>query len=281
MYEIYRNSYLNLAAVASTNATGGLVHSSSLLSRIPWSVIVGRGKFQERALTSYVSGTKCSEEDLPLLGRAYVFQEILLPRRVLLFTRDEVCWECNEIGRTETYPEGEPTHQEGEVKEVVDRVIPFRKGWREVSEGSSSSQFDLWNEVIAQYSGKRMSNSADKLVAVSGLAQDLGQIWPEADYLAGLWFFDLVHGLLWNCFSCTRPRFYNAPSWSWASVDGKVKLHSCDGLGFCDTTVEVVEACTFHSSPTIAYGAINDGYVRMKGPLFQAQIIGGGGGGGR
>jgi hypothetical protein len=273
MYEIYRNSYLNLAAVASTNATGGLVHSSSLLSRIPCNVMVGRGKYQERALTSYVSGTHRNAKDLPLLSRAWVFQEILLPSRMLLFTRDEVCWECNGMSRTETYPEGEPTHQEGEVKPVDGRVIPFREAWQEISEESSSSRFDLWNRMVSHYSQKKMSKPADKLVAVAGLAHDLGQIWPEAEYLAGIWSFDLVHGLLWHCFGRTRLRFYNAPSWSWASVDGEVDVHSHHDSRFCDKLVEVIEARTFHSSPTMAYGAVTDGYLRLKGPLFQAQIV--------
>jgi hypothetical protein len=73
MYEIYKHSYLNLAAVASENATGGLVSSSFPLSRIPCHVKVGRGESQEWAETQYRSGTRCEEKYAPLLGRAWVF----------------------------------------------------------------------------------------------------------------------------------------------------------------------------------------------------------------
>ena len=272
MYEIYRHSYLNLAAVASTNATCGLFRSSSPLSTIPCNVMVGRGKYQEPALTNYTPGTNRSKKDLPLLSRAWVFQEILLPSRVLLFTRDEICWECNEMSTTETYPNGESVHREGKIEPFTDRVIPFRKDWREISEGSSSSRYDLWDKVITHYSRKEMSKAEDKLVAVAGLAEDLGRIWPEAEYLAGVWSFELIHGLLWHCFGRTKTRFYNAPSWSWASVDGAVETHSYYGSRFCDKLVEVVEARTFHSSSTSEYGAVTDGYICLKGPLFQALI---------
>jgi hypothetical protein len=177
------------------------------------------------------------------------------------------------MSRTETYPEGEPTHHEGEVKAVDGRVITFREAWQEISKGSSSSRFDLWNKMIAHYSGKTMSKPADKLIAVAGLAHDLGWIWPEAEYLAGIWSFNLVHGLLWHCFGRTKLRFYNAPSWSWASVDGEVDVHSHHDSRFCDKLVEVIEARTFHSSPNMVYGTVTDGYIRLKGPLIQAQII--------
>jgi hypothetical protein len=47
MYETYRLSFVNLAAVASANASEGLAYPSSLLSTIPCKVIVGRGQPEE------------------------------------------------------------------------------------------------------------------------------------------------------------------------------------------------------------------------------------------
>jgi hypothetical protein len=273
MYETYRHSFVNLAAVASTNASEGLVYPSSLLSTIPCKVMVGRGQPKEWVRTDYTPGIRSNSLHLPLLSRAWVFQEILLPTRVLLFTRDEVCWECNEMSRTETFPDSKSIPRPDiRGNNEVNEVIPFRKAWRNLPEQSPDSRIHLWNHVIAQYSGNQMSKPGDKLVAVAGLSHDLGQKWPEVDYLAGLWSYDLLHGLLWNCFRCTRSRFYNAPSWSWASIDGSVTTPSYLNLGFCDPLVEIVEACTNLTIPTMTYGAVADGYIRLKGALFRAEI---------
>jgi len=282
MYEIYRHSYINLAAVASTDATGGLVHWSSLLSRIPCQMVAGRGEFEEQATTMYTPGTKRDQGDLPLdlplLRRAWVLQEILLSTRVLFFTRDEVCWECSQMNRTETYPAGKPASDGSADITIDDGVIPFRKAWRETARSSYESRFELWNKVITRYSGMKLSKHSDKLVAVAGLATDLGRTWPEMDYLAGLWSYDLHHGLLWYASSkCTRSRFYNAPSWSWASVEGKIAIGPPGEEIFRDTLVEIVEACTVTNSPARKYGSVTDGYVRLKGPLLRAQIIRGAG----
>lgn len=274
MYETYRYSFVNLAAVASANASEGLTYPSSLLSTTPCKVMIGRGQPEAWARTDYTPGIRSdNNSDLPLLTRAWVFQEILLPSRVLLFTKDEVCWECNEMSRTETFPDSKTIPRPDVAGNYeVNEVIPFRKTWRNLSEQSPDSRIQLWNQMIAQYSGNQMSKPSDKLVAMAGLAHDLGQNWPRVDYLAGLWSYDLLHGLLWNCRRCTRSRFYNAPSWSWASVDGSVTTPSYLNLGFCDPLVEIVEACTTLTVPTMTYGAVADGYIRLKGALFQAEI---------
>lgn len=274
MYETYRHSFVNLAAAASENASEGLAYPSSLLSTIPCRVVVGRGKHEEWVRTDYTPGIRSDSSHLPLLSRAWVFQEILLPARVLLFTRHEMCWECNEMSRTETFPNSKPIPRPDVIRpNKVNEVIPFRKAWRNLSGQSPESRTNLWNQMIGKYSGKQMSKPGDKLVAVAGLAHDLGQNWPEVAYLAGLWSYDLLHGLLWNGFGCTtRSRFYNAPSWSWASVDGPVTIPSYLDLGFCDPLVEIVEAFTDLTIPTMTYGAVADGFIRLKGALFRAEI---------
>jgi hypothetical protein len=70
MREIYRNCDINLAAAASTNATGGLIHSSTLLSRVPCKVTIGMPRSQEEAMTVYTSGTG-RHVDLPLFDIAW------------------------------------------------------------------------------------------------------------------------------------------------------------------------------------------------------------------
>ncbi|KAI0120549.1 hypothetical protein F4776DRAFT_242802 [Hypoxylon sp. NC0597] len=64
----------------------------------------------------------------------------------------------------------------------------------------------LWCEIIAFYSNTNLTESSDKLVAVSGIAK---------------------YCLCWYSPTKALRRLpdYRAPSWSWASVEGEVLFH--------------------------------------------------------
>ena len=84
-----------------------------------------------------------------------------------------------------------------------------------------------------------MTNSRDKLIALSGLAHSYYERQSKSGvsyedykggrrgkYAAGLWEADMPSALLWQTPSGQRPSEYRAPSWSWASVDGRISYHS-------------------------------------------------------
>jgi hypothetical protein len=263
-----------LAAVASTDASGGLFYPSSPLLRVPCDVRIGNGGNVEWARTEYTPGIE-SSKDIPLLSRAWVFQETLLPSRVLLFAKHELFWECDETHGTGTYPEAGASRRIG-VDQVEDATIAsFRKDWREIHRKDSLSRIELWNEAISKYSEKKLKNFSDKLVAIAGLAFDMGKDWPAVDYIAGLWSYQLSDALLWEPGSSIirpstiRPRIYVAPSWSWASVDGPVFYRRRD---CSDALVEVIDTNIEYSTPSKPYGPIASGYIRVRGPLFEAKI---------
>jgi hypothetical protein len=275
MYEVYRNSYISLAAVASMDANGGLSYRSSLLSMIPCNVKVGRERTVGWGRTTYTPGTEALE-DVPLLSRAWVFQETLLPTRVLFFTKDELCWECNETQQlTETYPDGRigDNHDHGKDQGEDHNTASFRKTWRAVHNEDWASRIDIWNQLISQYSEKELSKFTDKLVAVAGLAFDMGKDSPDVDYLAGLWSCQLSKTLLWSTTNPTqRLKSYVAPTWSWASMKGKTHAFT-HGSGFNDSLVEIKHAEMEHLARSNPFSTVTDGHIRLKGPLFEAMII--------
>jgi hypothetical protein len=85
----------------------------------------------------------------------------------LIFTADEVCWECNEIIRTETYADEDVP--KSTKRSPRDRFVEgeLRKTWKTVSGQTSSSRFQMWRDVLCRYSDKLMSKPSDKLVAVA------------------------------------------------------------------------------------------------------------------
>lgn len=96
--------------------------------------------------------------------------------------------------------------------------------------GMSTTQYQ-WCSSVEIYSKCSLTYSKDKLVAISGIAKML-IVEMGCDYLAGLWRRDLEHQLLWKirspCHAVNRDGT-RGPSWTWASVDGAVKIPDWHG----------------------------------------------------
>ena len=108
---------------------------------------------------------------------------------------------------------------------------------------------EVWLDLVERYTRRKLSYEKDKLPALSGLARQMASISNDV-YHAGLWRRHIIPGLYWRMFVyephhwCDDPRHdqeihmltpptrdvarvpteYRAPSWSWASVDGKVEF---------------------------------------------------------
>lgn len=85
-----------------------------------------------------------------------------------------------------------------------------------------------YNEVVLEYSGRRLTHDEDKLPALAGLARLFHQLL-DMPYHAGIWIDgdDIGAALAWEplcpeLFDCTDSwRVYNSsgcPSWSWAGM---------------------------------------------------------------
>jgi len=270
MHHIYKNSYLNLVAAAATDATGGLFRQRNPLSTVPCIVKIGGSISQEYGASQYTPEVYTKPCTLPAMNRAWIFQEWVLAPRALLFGKKELFWQCQEMHGTETCPAIRP-----EEKEINLASSSFRKNWRAIKEMTAAQRWELWNLVIEQYSAKEITKSSDKLVAVAGLASEMGGAWDSVDYLAGMWSYRLRRSLLWVSEDyllgkSTRQTGYIAPSWSWASMAGHVNMNHDYRLN--DGLVEVLDASLQYTSPLNPYGAMTSGYIRLKGPLVRAKI---------
>ncbi len=58
------------------------------------------------------------------------------------------------------------------------------------------SHFDFWLQIICNYSSRQLTNPADVLPALSGLADEFHRATGDT-YVAGLWKMDLIQGLSW------------------------------------------------------------------------------------
>jgi hypothetical protein len=93
-------------------------------------------------------------------------------------------------------------------------------------------------------------------------------------YLAGLWSDCIVDDLMWCVCPqnlTTRPKPWQAPSWSWMSVDSRVMFEprqdSDKTVSFC----RVSDAICKPSSQNLT-GQVSPGYMKISGCLIQATM---------
>ncbi|KAH9229590.1 hypothetical protein K456DRAFT_1799009, partial [Colletotrichum gloeosporioides 23] len=169
-----------------------------------------------------------------LSGRGWTLQERQLSRRVIHVTSNSLLWECRTSRGSEQVP------WTGKVTANMKIAARYRindsiKDGRQIFEKDSPRYFyNLWYEIIWDYSNRLLSEESDKLPGLAGLAKTLANMTGD-EYVAGLWKRDIVSGLLWKtrrwnmdedgphgAIQHTRPSCWRAPSWSWASLDGQV-----------------------------------------------------------
>ncbi|KAF2973184.1 hypothetical protein GQX73_g416 [Xylaria multiplex] len=182
----------------------------------------------------------------PLTRRGWVFQERFLAPRVIHFGPEQVLWECASLDACEAFPRGLPEIVESPRHTGFKRLdFLFKNHFREghlPEKGQllSMSEEDLlyqWCEIVQAYTRTSITKPSDKLIALAGVAQlispsdDTTDVTIPKSYVAGLFKKHLLLMLEWHSdghmYSLpgpvrSRPPHYRAPSWSWASIDGRV-----------------------------------------------------------
>ncbi|KAL2064058.1 hypothetical protein VTL71DRAFT_4552 [Oculimacula yallundae] len=228
----------------------------------------------------------------PLHKRAWVFQERLMAPRSLHFGNDRIFWECNEKGLSEYLPGGLPsftTHAETPFS--LPALVLKNEPTTPLDKATIKSLHIEWQELIDCYSRADLTYPGkDKLVAISAVAKRFGRVLP-GPYTAGHFLSSNTHGLVWqniNRLSITRMSedgwrehiyfdnrrdpVYRAPSWSWASVEGRTMMlleESKDPHVFAEVksvSVELVE-------PSNPYGQVRSAEIIVDGPMLPIRPV--------
>ena len=211
---VYLNAELTIVAGAGDNSDTGL-HGVSSLQRIRQpQVHVGKHLF-----VSLMSNPKRVILDSPWLSRGWTFQEALFSRRLLVFTDQQVYFECRSTNFCET----------------VDLMRDWT-GWNIFDSNDERRRFP-WNILkrLAEYSKRKLTYQSDVLNAILGVLRLYEKAkyptyhhwgipilppvtkgrngWPSP--IQRSWSDGFVAGLCWQH---TAPgyRRVSFPSWSWA-----------------------------------------------------------------
>lgn len=177
--------------------------------------------------------------------RGWTFQEALLSRRRLVFTEQQVYFECNAMNIFESLDV--PL----DILHIKDRSSSYEYLRRGVFGGNREAEFgrhdlekqgptEVFNRYLSnveEYSARKLTYAEDSLNAFRGVAQ---QFWYGKHAIHNIWGLayttpskdrtsSFAHSLSWrhtkNCWDLSqspqrRPQF---PSWSWAGWEGEVR----------------------------------------------------------
>jgi hypothetical protein len=163
-------------------------------------------------------------------NRGWVFQERTLSPRLLIFSQTQILWACKQLQAAETWPCGKTNENH------IDRFESFMveksrfEKLLDRSCGVSVDQSAWWMFLKDYMASAKLTKQSDRLIAIQGIAT-LIQDLTGVSYFGGFWLNDNLPGsLLWKTASgnLSRSNKYCAPSWSWAAIQGTVKLDNID-----------------------------------------------------
>lgn len=274
----YSQSTVTLCAASAAKCSDGF-----LTSRGEDSTNHGIGPIQLQAKTSSdASGSiqaLAESEDLdpkrpqePITLRGWTLQEVLISRRILIFSSRHLKFTCAVTNACCTGPE--PMLKPRVATSFESQVV----GVDILSDLGDCPARNVWDTIVIEYTRRQLGLPADKLPAVSAIASSLIRMAKERDqkllYLAGLMVdtSDPDHyawraQLLWVV-SQTEDTHHvpgRAPSWTWSSVDGPVRTwdwpkpndwSSNDGIRLHEYRVEPEDEVA-------PFGAVKGGYLKI------------------
>ncbi|KAL2071938.1 hypothetical protein VTL71DRAFT_11281 [Oculimacula yallundae] len=240
MADVYQNSYVTIAATCAVDSAAGMFSTTRPRYR-PKAI-----SYRRNGVAAQIYASKClshhdhyyaspysdwiargspeGSSDMPLLSRAWVYQERILSPRVLHFMKEELVFECLTESQCEcrTVPSAFPPVKN---KHALSILQSFGNGsGSEIRRGAQSALQVRWHAIVGEYSRLSMTFEKDRLTALSGIVTQM-QTYRKEDYYAGLWSSSFLDDLGWYKSKKDRvpiPKVRAAPSWSWAAVNGAV-----------------------------------------------------------
>ncbi|KAK0117877.1 hypothetical protein ONS95_012196 [Cadophora gregata] len=265
MGQYYQKAWLTIAAGMSDGGKAGLLAKRSPHGlahiRLKTRPKAARDSSTRQSFTVYFAldpikpSTQC-----PIRTRGWTFQEELLSRRYLSFETTQTYLRCGTIVH----------HECGRQDDLMRDESPFM-------EGEQLLQRKDWLEIVSRYSSRNLTKESDKLPALSGLAHEYCVRWG-GEYLAGLWRQDLWRNLLWRRNETytlpepRRPSEYRAPSWSWASLDGRIEFVGPASIH--DEVKILIESVNMELSGRDPMGQVSGGTMKVRGVVVKMDAYG-------
>ncbi|OWY55388.1 HET-like protein [Alternaria alternata] len=290
MTKVYAHATLTVVNQRGDQVTEGFLHPRILpfgTSSIQYRAEDGR----TQRLTLTFNTAAYREESFAVNTRGWTLQEYLLSRRRLVIGTWSTEWLCrreahdHRDGWVLSSREGLPFESEGtgwagkgpfgskEAESVYRSSFINAAMFFSVNPGYPSGQLneelvrESWYTVVQSYSLRSVTESEDRILALSGIAERFADLIPGR-YIAGIWENMMPSCLFWYKIGrpVDRPVKYRGPSWSWMSIDGKVEHTRSDN---CVCEIPSVEYMLENAEAL--YGAVRNATLHIKGPALSVE----------
>jgi hypothetical protein len=203
----------------------------------------------EPALTRESNVAHAFSGGLDLFTRGWVMQERLLSRRFIIFSPNEIMWECFEISDCECGRLSrrirqaglalfKAAHEFGEGKQKEDPNYPmnpislkvaYHTSLKDVDERRMRNPRDWWRRLVEIFSSMNLTKDSDRLPALMGLATQFGRETGMDNYIIGNWMASLPFDLAWYTDTpasglLDQDRSHPISSWTWVSCASPVRI---------------------------------------------------------
>ncbi|KAF5005499.1 hypothetical protein FDECE_8077 [Fusarium decemcellulare] len=175
------------------------------------------------------------------------------------------------------------TTREGQKSILGARVVPGLES--HTSDGYENDALPLdpqeayqyWQNTVEEYTRRSLTNSMDKLPAISGIAQVVQDL-IGSQYVAGLWVDNFISDLSWHLGTdwggpndvLTSSSQYRAPTFSWASMNHGVTFWRSERWVSADSCAVIkAESKVPGRNPL---GQVESAYVTLRGLLSKATL---------
>ena len=256
MRDVYKGATLTLVAADAPSVDTGIFSKRSIrldFCQLPWYVSNNGSRLLSGQADS-VCIRPCNwnqeTEPWPTQQRGWTLQEELLSFRTLSYSKHQMIWECStglvdEGGRIKLQrgTNGKDILRDMlEINEsrfplrmfrTISRLVERRVDKRQLVKIRTLSPYHRWKTLVYEYTNRNLTRDTDMLPGIAGLASEFARQTRDT-YCAGLWRKKLLVELMWilDPLSASKtdapvligPAEYRAPSWSWASIKGAIRL---------------------------------------------------------
>jgi len=237
MDKVYGNACCNIAAEDESEARVHLFRDRDPSQVTSYAVEVDCTDISPRIPTRHRLRADWFHRGSELLStlarRGWVYQERFLSFRIVHFGANEICWTCQELLASETFPEGQPPPTVGST----DNERPILRDVENTITDRMTFFHHIWPAIVTHYSTCRLTFESDYLQALAGIGKFCQRLHDDK-YLFGSWYSSLPQALLWRLandaiyIGDAGRQLDLAPSWAWASVRTRT------GIRFGQTRVQ-------------------------------------------
>ncbi|UKZ87466.1 uncharacterized protein TrAFT101_003262 [Trichoderma asperellum] len=200
-----------------------------------------------------------------LSSRGWILQESVLASRILHFTAEEITWECRSVSRCECRVNPHIFTHEMPMKYNLTRELDHKEHWA---------------KLVQEFTCRDLTYPSDRLPAMAGIASHMHSRNPSIEFHAGLWSDSFASSLLWFCLDrgmnlhggkrkSRRVQPESAPTWSWASVTGRIMFSPSQ------STLGALKNLHVNCSPAgpNMYGSVSSATLMATVDTFRGIII--------